>query len=367
MMSKPAETGSQGHTVEKYRRAFLLTLVAFIAVAGVAAWLWWRSPFNPMTRRGQPAVASETSQPTTEPTASADGSTAPQADTPLAPIQLSPQRMQSIGVKVGTVESKVISDEIRSYGNVQANERRFAYVQTRFAGWIRQIYADATGDFIEKGQPLFTIYSPDLVASEREYLLAKKSAAALQQSAVSGVADGAASLIAASKARLQQFDIPESDIAKLDEHRRTDYRSDCQFSGFWLHHGEKRTAKHVRPAGHQAVHDCRSFRNLGIRPSLSERCREDQTGRSSRGHGGRLPRTGIQRESGLPVAAIGHGHTDAASSARFPKPRTETAARHVCKREPEAALGAAADRARLGRLPFRDQEPDFYLRRGWKH
>ena len=57
MMSKPAETGSQGHTVEKYRRAFLLTLVAFIAVAGVAAWLWWRSPFNPMTRRGQPAVA----------------------------------------------------------------------------------------------------------------------------------------------------------------------------------------------------------------------------------------------------------------------------------------------------------------------
>ena len=110
-------------------------------------------------------------------------------DTPLAPIQLSPQRMQSIGVKVGTVESKVISDEIRSYGNVQANERRFAYVQTRFAGWIRQIYADATGDFIEKGQPLFTIYSPDLVASEREYLLARKSAAALQQSAVSGVAD----------------------------------------------------------------------------------------------------------------------------------------------------------------------------------
>src|SRR5579872_7217119 len=195
MMSKPPETGCQRHTVEKYRRAFLLTLVAFIAVAGVAAWLWWRSAFNPMARRGQPAVANETLQPTTEPTASADGSTEPQADTPLAPIQLSPQRMQSIGVKVGTVESRVIGDEIRSYGNVQPNERRFAYVQTRFAGWIREIYADATGDFIEKGQPLFTIYSPDLVASEREYLLAKKGAVALQQSAVSGVADGAASLI----------------------------------------------------------------------------------------------------------------------------------------------------------------------------
>jgi len=221
MAHKHEETASQDLAVEKYRRAFLVALIALIAVAGFAGWLWWRSPFNPIARGSQPTVAasvgSETSQSITEPTASAADATAPQSDTPLAPIQLSPQRMQSIGVKVGTVESKVMSDEIRSYGNVQPNERRFAYVQTRFAGWIRKIYADATGDFIAKGQPLFTIYSPDLVASEREYLLAKKSATALQQSAVSGVADGAASLITAAKARLQQFDIPESDIAKLDD------------------------------------------------------------------------------------------------------------------------------------------------------
>src|ERR1700730_17457385 len=221
MAPKHEETASQDLAVEKYRRAFLVALIAFIAVAGIAAWLWWRSPFNPMAHGSQftvtTSVGSETSQSTTDSTASAGGPTAPQLDSPLAPIQLSPQRMQSIGVKVGTVESKVMNDEIRSYGNVQANERRFAYVQTRFTGWIRKIYADATGDFIAKGQPLFTIYSPDLVASEREDLLARKSAAALQQSAVSGVADGAASLIAASKARLQQFDISESDIAKLDE------------------------------------------------------------------------------------------------------------------------------------------------------
>jgi RND family efflux transporter MFP subunit len=221
MAHEHEETSSRDFAVEKYRRAFIVALIAFIAVAGFATWLWWRSPFNPMAHGSQSIVTtsagSESSQPTTDSTAIAAGSTAPQLDSPLAPIQLSPQRMQSIGVKVGTVESKVMSDEIRSYGNVQPNERRFAYVQTRFAGWIRKIYADATGDFIAKGQPLFTIYSPDLVASEREYLLAKKSAAALQQSAVSGVADGAASLIAAAKARLQQFDISESDIAKLDD------------------------------------------------------------------------------------------------------------------------------------------------------
>jgi RND family efflux transporter MFP subunit len=204
---------------EKYRRAFLLALVALIAVGGAAAWLWWRSPFNPMRQGSQAAMASATIEPS--PTAApgatnADDSAAPQSDSPLAPIQLSPQRMQSIGVKIGTVESKVIDDEIRSYGNVAANERRLAYVQTRFAGWIRQVYADAAGDYIEKGQKLFTIYSPDLVASEQEYVLAKKNAVALQRSAVSGVADGAASLIAASRARLQQFDIPESELKKLD-------------------------------------------------------------------------------------------------------------------------------------------------------
>jgi Cu(I)/Ag(I) efflux system membrane fusion protein/cobalt-zinc-cadmium efflux system membrane fusion protein len=147
----------------------------------------------------------------------ARASEAPPTETPVAPIQLSPQRMQSIGVTIGTVESKPVNDEIRFYGNVQANERRLAYVQTRFAGWIRQVYADATGDFIRKGQPLLTIYSPDLVTSEREYLLAKKNAAALQQSSVSGVADGAASLIDASKARLQQWEIPESELKKLDD------------------------------------------------------------------------------------------------------------------------------------------------------
>src|SRR5207245_10647714 len=104
-----------------------------------------------------------------------------------AAIQLWPRRMESIGVKIGTVESKTSNDEIRLYGNVQPNERRFAYVQTRFAGWIRQVYADATGDFVRTGEPLFTIYSPDLVATEHEHLLAKKNNGVLQQSTLSGV------------------------------------------------------------------------------------------------------------------------------------------------------------------------------------
>ncbi len=164
--------------------------------------------------------------------------------------------MQSIGVKTGTVEYKTLNDEIRSYGNVQPNERRFAYVQTRFAGWIRQVYVDATGDIVRKGQPLFTIYSPDLVASEREYLLAKKNAIVLQQSSVNDVADGAASLVAAAKARLQQFDISEKRDHEARRNRRGDYRSDLRLPGFWLHHGKKCSTKYVRATGHEALRSC---------------------------------------------------------------------------------------------------------------
>ena len=260
------------------------------------------------------------------------GPTAPQSDTPLAPIQLSPQRMQSIGVKVGTVESKVISDEIRSYGNVQANERRFAYVQTRFAGWIRQIYADATGDFIEKGQPLFTIYSPDLVASEREYLLAKKSAAALQQSAVSGVADGAASLITASKARLQQFDISESDIAKLDDTGEpiTDLTVNSPVSGYIT---EKNALPNMYVQPDTKLYTIADLSEIWVFAQIFQ----NDAGKIKPGDPAEVtldayPGQVFRGKSGLPVAAIGYGHTDAASAARLPKPRPETAARHVCKR-----------------------------------
>ena len=103
--------------------------------------------------------------------------------------------MQSIGVKLGTAEMQRVSDEIRAAGNVEVDERRVAYVQTRFPGWIRNVYADASYQFIRKGQPLFTIYSPDLVTTQQEYLLARKNAEAVRSSSVSGVASGSQSLL----------------------------------------------------------------------------------------------------------------------------------------------------------------------------
>jgi RND family efflux transporter MFP subunit len=138
-------------------------------------------------------------------------------DAPLVPVQLTPERMQSIGVQIGTVEYKQQSDDIRATGTVDINERLLSYVQVRFPGHIRKVFANATYQYVHKGEPLFTIYSPDLVATQQEYLLARQNQKAMSASAVDGVADGAASLSTAAEQRLQQWDIPESEIAKLKD------------------------------------------------------------------------------------------------------------------------------------------------------
>ncbi len=210
---------------DRYRRAFWIALTTTLVLAIAASVLWWRlshvgagSQSGPSSAPMQvTAETSSASASNSDPGSAAETQNGNMPETPLVPIQLTPQRMQSIGIALGKVESKSVSSELRFYGSVQVDERRQAYVQTRFAGWIRKVYADATGNFIGKGQPLFTIYSPDLVSTEQEYLIAKKNSESLQRSGVSGVASGAASLLSAAKERLLQWEVSPGEIEKLDQ------------------------------------------------------------------------------------------------------------------------------------------------------
>lgn len=138
-------------------------------------------------------------------------------EVPLVPVQLSNEQRNSIGVRVGSVEYKQLNDEIRATGTVDIDERLQSSVQVRFSGYIRKVFANATYQYVRKGDPLFTIYSPDLVATQEEYLLARRNLAALGGSSIDGVASGASSLTTAAEHRLRQWDIPESEIAKLKE------------------------------------------------------------------------------------------------------------------------------------------------------
>jgi len=76
------------------------------------------------------------------------------AEVPLTSVQLTPERMQSIGVETGTVVWKQISDNIRATGTVDIDERLISYVQVRFSGYIRKVFANATYQYVKKGEPL---------------------------------------------------------------------------------------------------------------------------------------------------------------------------------------------------------------------
>ena len=217
-------------------RTSLVWLVVLAAIAGTLAYRLHstkRSSTMNMAMSGdvQPAA----SGPSTD-TQQSSSSVAEQkaAQTPLMPVQLTPERMQSIGVTTGTVEYKTLSDDIRATGTVDIDERLVSYVQVRFPGYIRNVFANATYHFVRKGQPLFTIYSPDLVATQQEYLLAQQNQKLLQSSGVDGVAAGAATLSSAAEQRLEQWEIPQSEIAKLKENGKpiTDLTINSPVTGY---------------------------------------------------------------------------------------------------------------------------------------
>jgi len=199
--------------MKTYRTGFLLALIGNIVLAVVLVGLWLHYCAAKPMGDGQTKLANSSVQ-----DSMANSMAAPpaSAEMPLVPVQISPQRLQSIGVKTGKVERKLVADEIRTTGSVAVDERRLAYVQVRFSGYIQKVFADATYQYVRKGQPLFTIYSPDLVATEREYLVAKHNQQVVAQSTVPGVASSAASLLDAAAERLKQWGVPQKEIARLE-------------------------------------------------------------------------------------------------------------------------------------------------------
>lgn len=211
-----------------YRSAFRVALLLnFVLLAILVSW-WWRT--HRRTTEGAPPVPPSQLSNSSPPAADLNAA----FDAPLAPVQLTPQRMQSIGVKIGAAQVKQVETELRVTGTVDADERRIAYVQTRFPGWIRKVYANATYQYIRKGEPLFTIYSPDLVTTEQEYLLARKNSESLKTSTVTDVAPGAQRLLSAAKDRLAQWEVPASEIAKLENTGKviTDLTFESPVSGY---------------------------------------------------------------------------------------------------------------------------------------
>ncbi|MFZ0886612.1 MAG: efflux RND transporter periplasmic adaptor subunit [Candidatus Acidiferrales bacterium] len=213
--------------MKNYRAGFLLALIGNAVLAAVLAGLWlhYRSA-TPMTQAQAKQSNSSVQGSMTTPT--------PSAEPALVPVQISPERLQNIGVRTSRVESKVVQDEIRVTGNVAVDETRLSTVQVRYPGYIEKVFADATYQYLRKGQPLFTIYSPDLVATEREYLVAKQNQQRVAGSTVPGVAEGAASLLDAAKERLRQWGVSQREIDRLEStgEVQQEFEVDSPVSGY---------------------------------------------------------------------------------------------------------------------------------------
>lgn len=169
--------------------------------------LYYQDPKQLTYRSDQPGVNPETGNtlvPVFEP-----------ASTGLVMIPTDKQAW--IGLKTGVVEIRAGVETVRANGRVVVDETRVTRVQTRLEGWIEKVHVDFTGRLVKKGEPMLTLYSPELLASQQEYLLARKARETMEHSPVPGVNHFNASMLEVSRTRLEHhWGMSGADIEELE-------------------------------------------------------------------------------------------------------------------------------------------------------
>ena len=153
-----------------------------------------------------------------------DGSPQPGAEkssgtegTPRTDVSLDVRRQQLIGVRTVAAKRVSVATRIRAVGLVRYDETRLSDVNLKVEGWIRDLRVDYTGQLVKKGQPLFTLYSPDLLTTQNEYVLAIKTREQVEQSQIFDAKQRADQLVAAARQRLTLWDLPPEQLRALEE------------------------------------------------------------------------------------------------------------------------------------------------------
>jgi Cu(I)/Ag(I) efflux system membrane fusion protein len=173
--------------------------------------LYWVDPMHPAYKSDKPGIAPDCGmalEPVYEEPAQ------PQQAPPGA-IQISPEKQQMIGVKFGTAEYTNSTETLHAVGKIAIDETRVVRVHPKVEGWIERVHLDFIGAPVKKGDPLLTVYSPEMLASEKEYLLALKAHDVMQ--------DGDA-IVEAARKRLELWDLSPVQIEEL-ERTKTPIRS----------------------------------------------------------------------------------------------------------------------------------------------
>jgi membrane fusion protein, copper/silver efflux system len=179
--------------------------------------LYYVDPMHPAYKSDKPGVAPDCGM-ALEPVYAGGVLQPVDAEAPhTAPgaIRISPERQQAIGVRFAVVETGGATRTIRTVGRVAADETRIGHVHTRIDGWIEQVFVDFTGDVVKKGQPMLTIYSPEMLASQQELLLAARARDVMKANPLASAAEHGESLFDAAKRRLQLWDLGDDEIAQV--------------------------------------------------------------------------------------------------------------------------------------------------------
>jgi RND family efflux transporter MFP subunit len=184
--------------------------------------LYYVDPMHPAYKSDKPGVAPDCGM-TLEAVYADDAAAGTSGHAESAPsippgaIKISPERQQLVGVKFATVELSGQARSIRSVGKVTFDETRVAHVHTRIDGWIEKVFVDFTGDFVKRGQPMLTIYSPEMLASQQELLLAARARDLMRDNPLASAAEHGNSLFEAARRRLELWQLKDAEIDQVLE------------------------------------------------------------------------------------------------------------------------------------------------------
>lgn len=199
-------------------RAFATGILTMLVLMGIGLFFQSRMPFqkDPRERGAEARTRDGLEMGGVKKEGSAEHSDSPDG-WKQAPVMISPARRQMLGVKIEQVIERTLESVVRTVGTVAYDERRIRQINPRVSGWITRLYADYTGRPVKKGDPLFILYSPDLVSTQEEYLLAKKSLNRVLASPAAHIRTGAEAQVASARKRLLLWSLTQEQIAELEE------------------------------------------------------------------------------------------------------------------------------------------------------
>ncbi|MEK6406382.1 MAG: efflux RND transporter periplasmic adaptor subunit [Acidobacteriota bacterium] len=176
--------------------------------------LYWQDPMHPAYTSDKPGKAPDCGMDLVPIYENAAGAA---SNLPEGAFPISSEKQQLIGVTYSEVSYGQMSKTLRAVARLAYDETKTVRIHPKVEGWIEDVYVDFIGKKVQKGQPLISIYSPDLVSTQQEYLLAIKGRTELSESPFKEAATGSQSLYEAARRRLELFDITDQQIKDLEK------------------------------------------------------------------------------------------------------------------------------------------------------